>query len=89
MHAVVVRVTVNDGEAATRYLREEVVPQLSQAPGFVSGHWVRLEGDNQGTSMLIFESEDAARGVAGQVTAAPNDATVIESIEVGEVVANA
>ncbi len=89
MHAVVVRVAVNDGEAATRYLREEVVPQLSQAPGFVSGHWVRLEGGNQGTAMLIFESEDAARGVAGQVTGAPNDATVIESVEVGEVVANA
>ncbi len=89
MHAVVVRVTVNDGEAATRYLREEVVPQLSQAPGFVSGHWVRLEGGNQGTAILVFESDDAARGVAGQVTGAPDGASVIESIELGEVVANA
>ncbi len=67
MHGVVVRVTVNDGEAPTRYLCEDVVPELSQAPGFVSGHWVRLEGGNQGTAILISESDHAAGGVAGQV----------------------
>jgi hypothetical protein len=44
MYAVVVSVAVQDGETATKYLREEVVPQVSQAPGFVAGYWVRLEG---------------------------------------------
>ena len=89
MHAVVVRVTVNDGEAATSHLREEVVPFVKQSPGFVTAHWVRLEGSNQGASMLVFESEDTAREAAGQIKAPPNDAVVIESIDVGEVVENA
>ena len=30
------------------------IPRLSQMPGFVSGHWVRL-GENDGASMIIFE----------------------------------
>lgn len=89
MHAVVVRVTVNDGETATRFLREEVIPRISQAPGFVIAHWVRLEGGNHGTSMLVFESEDAARQAKEQIQPPPDDAAVIESVEIGEVVANA
>ena len=89
MHAVVVRVTVNDGEAATSHLREEVVPRVSQSPGFVAGHWVRLEGSNKGTSMLVFESEDAAREAAGEIVPPPNDAVVIDSVDVGEVVESA
>ncbi len=89
MHAVVVRVTVNDGEAATRYLREEVVPRVSQVPGFVTGHWVRLEGGNEGTAMIVFESEEAARQVTQQISPAPNNATEIDSVTVGEVVESA
>jgi hypothetical protein len=89
MHAVVVSVTVSDGEVATKHLRETVVPQVSQAPGFVAGYWVRLEGGNNGRATMIFESEEAARGVVEHISPAPEGATVIDSIEVGEVVANA
>jgi len=89
MHAVVVSVTIQDGEAATKYLREEVVPQVSQAPGFVAGYWVRLEGGNSGRGVIIFESEDVARAASQRVSAAPGGATTIDSVDVGEVVANA
>jgi hypothetical protein len=41
MHAVVVRVNMDDSEAATARLREDVVPRVSQAPGFVAGYWTR------------------------------------------------
>ncbi len=88
MHAVVVSVTINDPEAATTYLREEVVPRVSQAPGFVNAYWVRLES-GKGRSTILCESEDAARGLAGQISAAPGGATTIDSIDVGEVVAQA
>ncbi len=44
MHAVVVKVTVNDREAAEKRLREEVVPRVSQLPGVVSGYWTRSDG---------------------------------------------
>lgn len=89
MHAVVVSVTVNDGEAATSHLREKIVPTIKQAPGFVAGYWVRLEGGNQGRATMVFESEDAARQASEQISPAPDDATQIESIDIGEVVEHA
>ena len=89
MHAVVVSVTIKDGETATEYLRNEVVPRVKQAPGFVAGYWVRIEGGDQGRSTIVFESEDAARTAAQQVTADTPDAVNIDSVDVGEVVESA
>ena len=90
MHAAVVRSTLHDFEQATKVLREEGIPRLSQAPGFVAGEWVRLD-ETTGTSMLTFESEDAARGAAEMLRANPpgGSAITIDSIEVGEVVERA
>ena len=42
MYAVVARSTIEDFEQARKFLREEGIPRLSQMPGFISGHWVRL-----------------------------------------------
>ena len=44
MHAVVVKVKINDSEAAESHLREKTVPRVSQAPGFVAGYWTRVSG---------------------------------------------
>ena len=87
MHAVVARSTIHDFERARTILREEGIPRISQAPGFVSAQWVRLD-ENTGTSMLTFESEEAARTAAEMLRANPpgGDAITINSIEVGEVV---
>jgi hypothetical protein len=87
MHAVVVKVTINDPEAAESALREQVVPGVSQAPGFVAGYWTRK--DNGGLSMLIFESEEAASGMTDRVRAMIPDAVTLEGTEVREVVAHA
>jgi len=88
MHAVVVRSTIQDFDEGGTFLREEVVPRVSQAPGFVAAYWVRLEG-NQGASMLVFESEEAARAMAEQVTPPPSGVVTLNSVEVGEVVEHA
>lgn len=89
MHAVAVSVSIADGagEEATRHLREEVVPRVSQAPGFVAGYWVRLESGDQGRSVIVFDSEDAARGAKDNLQPAPG--VTFDSVDVGEVVANA
>ena len=87
MHAVLIRVTVNDPEPAAQGLREQVVPRTKEMPGFVAGYWVRL-GENQGRSIIVFESEEAAKSAAGQVDT-PGDFVTIDSVEVCEVVANA
>jgi hypothetical protein len=91
MHAVVVKVSVKDAPVATQFLRETVVPGVSQAPGFVAGYWVRLEGGDEGNSVIVFESEDAARGASEQIRAnvAENVGVTVKDISVGEVVANA
>jgi hypothetical protein len=83
----VVRSTLHDFEQATNVLRQEGIPRLSQAPGFVGAQWVRLD-ENTGTSMLTFESEEAARAAAEMLRTNPpgGSAITINSIEIGEVV---
>jgi heme-degrading monooxygenase HmoA len=90
MHAVVVNVTIKEFGPALEALRSQVVPRVSQAPGFRTGYWLRSE-ENRGLSVIVFESEDAAKAAAEQVQAqgAPTDAVTLDSVEVREVVANA
>ena len=91
MYAVVVNVTIHDFEPARQGLLEQVVPAVSQAPGFVAGYWTRSE-DNKGLGMVVFESEEAARAAAERIQSegSPDpDAVTIESVEVREVVASA
>jgi hypothetical protein len=57
-------------------------------PGFVSGHWVRL-GENTGTSMLLFESEEAAQAAKERMMENPPPMVTPISLEVGEVQAQA
>jgi hypothetical protein len=87
MHAVVARSTIHDFEQARSLLKEQGAPRISQAPGFISAQWVRLD-ESRGTSMLTFESEEAANKAAEMLKANPpgGDAITIDSIEIGEVV---
>jgi len=87
MHAVVVRVTINDREAAERALREQTVPRVSQSPGFVTGYWTR-KGDT-GLSMVIFESEDAANSARERISQNAPEGVTFEDVEVREVAAHA
>jgi hypothetical protein len=87
MHAVVVRLTVNDQEAAESHLHEQVVPGVSQAPGFVAGYWTRKDGT--GLAMVVFESEEAAKTMSERVPSMVTDAVTLGDIEVREVVAHA
>ena len=89
MHAVVVRVSINDREAAQQRLDQDVVPQVSQAPGFQAGYWTWK--DDGGLSMVIVDSEDAANQMADRARQMVEsiDAVSLEGVEVREVVAHA
>jgi hypothetical protein len=87
MHAVVVRSTVHDVEQGRKFLKEQAIPRLSQAPGFIGAQWVRLEGGS-GTGMLTFESEEATQAAVEQLRTnpPPESAVTINTVEVGEVI---
>lgn len=87
MHAVVVRVTISDTQGSETELREQVVPRVAQAPGFVAGYWTRK--DNSGMSMSVWESEEAANAASEMVRSAAPEGVNVESVEVREVVASA
>ncbi len=86
MHAVVVRATVSDVDGAQEALRNEVVPRVAQSPGFVAGYWLAPQGD-EGMSIVLFESEEAAQGAAERIQ--PPPMITIDNVEVREVVAQA
>ena len=87
MHAVLVRVTINDEDSSTSALRDEVVPQVARAPGFVTGYWTR--DGNSGLSLVVFESEDAAQNASERVRGTAPTGVTVEDVEVREVVAHA
>jgi hypothetical protein len=87
MHAVIVNVTITDPETAAHALREQLVPRVSQLPGFVTGYWTIK--DNTGLTMLIFDSEAAANAMSEMAKATVPDAMTLEDVEVREVAAHA
>jgi hypothetical protein len=87
MHAVVVRVTINEGDAALERLRSEIVPRVSQQPGFVNGYWMRK--DDSGLSVALFDSEEAAKQASERVPNNLAQGVTLEDVEIREVVANA
>jgi hypothetical protein len=89
MHAVVVHVTINNPDEAVGYLRSEIVPRVSQAPGFVTGHWYG-DGQTKGNATIIWESEQNANSFVEMLRSqeGPGHAT-IDDVEVHEVVAHA
>jgi heme-degrading monooxygenase HmoA len=91
MYAVVVRVSIGDAEKAQQGLREQVIPRVKETPGFVAGYWTRSDDGRDGLSIVVFESEDAARQAAERLRAggATPETVTLESVEVREVVEHA
>jgi hypothetical protein len=87
MYALVLNVTIHDAEAAQRALRDQVVPRAAQARGFVAGYWLAMP-NGTGTSVLVFDSQDAASAMAEHVQP-PGDFVTFDRLEIAEVVASA
>jgi hypothetical protein len=89
MYAWVFRVTLKGGrEEGEKFLKENLIPSVSQAPGFVAGYWVNVAPD-QGRSVVVFESEDAAKRAMEQGGPPPEEIVSVDSFEMGEVVGHA
>jgi hypothetical protein len=89
MHAVIVKVSINDPDAAVENLRNNIVPRVKDAPGFVAGYWYG-DGQTSGNATIIFDSEDQANGLARMIREQPGEgAATIDDVQVHEVVASA
>ena len=84
MHAVLVKVSISDFEGSVKELRETVVPRISQLPGFVAGYWTRSGDGSNGRSLVVFESEEAAKSAAERIRTAVPEGVTLESAEVRE-----
>ena len=93
MHAVIVNVTIADGQfdASRKVLHDNVVPQVSKSPGFVKGYWTASPDRRSGVSIVIFktqsDADNAAKNVRSQPAPAPG--VTLGAVEVREVVAEA
>ncbi len=94
MHAVLIEVDTSgqsDPEAGVRYLRENIVPGVSKAPGFQAGYWLRPLEDAKGTSLVLFDTVDNAEAAsqALSVGSSPAPGVTVVRREVHEVAASA
>jgi hypothetical protein len=86
MYAALATVSISDYEKARRVLHDDVLPTVTDIPGFVSGHGLApVEG--KGMEILIFETDDEARAMAAQMPPGRrlNEYVTVESVEVREV----
>jgi hypothetical protein len=92
MHANVVFVNVDATQAdpARRGLHSQVIPRVSQTPGFVAGYWLEPL-DGKGISVTFWESEQTAREAARHIQPAssPTAGVKLDRIETREVVGRA
>jgi hypothetical protein len=94
MHAVLLEVDTSqqpDPEAGLKALREQIVPGVSQAPGFQAGYWLRPQEDAKGTSVVMFDTEANAEAASQALSVGSNpmpNVTVVRR-EVREVAASA
>lgn len=92
MYANLIDVRIDmDFDEALKGLHEEVLPQVKQAPGLVAGYWMRPgDNDNEGRSVVVFETEQQARAAAQMVQegGAPMQGVTITRVETREVVAH-
>ena len=94
MHGVIVQVEIDESheEEARTILREVTVPRAKQLAGFSAGNWLRALDDARGMSVLLFDTEDAARAAAKEIKTQgppPGAPVTMKAVDVFEVLASA
>ena len=93
MHGVIARVKLDASrrDEAVKLLNEFGVPTAKGLAGFVSGSWLRGPDGDRGISVLLFETEEAARAGVERISQGPPPGSPVtfESADVYEVLAQA
>jgi len=90
MYAALVRADVPGGTTDERLknLREQVIPMVSSAPGFVAGYCTSVV-DDKGFAFVVFNDEPSARAAAPPPGADMGEGVTIEHVEFREILGNA
>src|SRR5262249_33970932 len=90
MHAVLVRLTVDPEQApaAAKALMSDILPRVRSAFGFVAGYWLE-PADGEGFSVVLFETEQQARGAAPPLSSWAAPGIAITGVEFRRVAAAA
>lgn len=94
MFAVIGRVNIDADRVAEAeaMLHQQLLPQVKQLAGFVSGTWTRALDDASATSMVLFDSEESALAAvqaAHEMTPPPEAPITFNTFDVVRVVAQA
>jgi hypothetical protein len=93
MYAALIEVDVAgvDAEQGLRTLRDQIVPAITQLPGFRSGTWLSGNADGRGLSLTLWHTEADAQRMADRfgVGASPAERAFVVRCEVREVAATA
>jgi hypothetical protein len=84
MHAVVFQVDIKEGREAGGADLEQVISTSKAVPGFVRGTWA-TDG-RTGISMVVLESEEAARELAANTEIPPDAPVTFHSADVYEII---
>jgi hypothetical protein len=90
MHAVLVSLTVDPEQApaAAQALISDILPRVRSASGFVAGYWLE-PADGRGFSVVVFETEEQARGAAPPISSWDAPGIAITGVEFRRVAAAA
>jgi len=90
MHAALVRANIPGGNTDERLknLREQVIPMVSSAPGFVAGYWTSVV-DDKGFAFVVFSDEPSARAAAPPPGSDMGEGVTIEYVEFREILGSA
>jgi hypothetical protein len=85
-----VTVTIDPAQAnqAEKALREQIIPMVSAAPGFVAGYWLEPV-DGRAESLVLFDTAEQARQAAPPLGASPTPGVTIAAVEFRLVTASA
>ncbi len=90
MHAALIRASVPGGVTDERLkdLREQIIPTVSSAPGFVAGYWTAVV-DDKGFAFVVFNDESSAKAAAPTPGTEMGQGVTIEHVEFREILGNA
>jgi hypothetical protein len=90
MYATVARAKIPGGanDARIKNLREQIIPMVSGAPGFVAGYWLDAV-DDLGLAIIVFEDEASAKAAAPPAGTDMGEGVTMDSVEFREVLGSA